>query len=281
MNYQEWRETYQLEKDLSAMSVAPILEENFVYILPGFDKDNKTVFSLVVRNLDFDKHPGLDYIRAIFYVFEKLVDDEHSGIEGITMIVDIYKMGWSNFNFDHLRNLADMLQKRFPLRIGRVFMCRQNKILQIAYSIFRPLIKKKQQERLIWVGDNVGILEQYLPQSLIPKDLGGELEFDHLAWIGHLIDEESEDVVLRAYNFQWPLGADVSTKYGGVFVDSVHQNSVATTIGLKRNDRIVKLNDIPINSVRDFEQFKSSSKMLFVFNIRRVVYDVWHQRLVE
>jgi len=279
LKYQEWRDTYHLEKNLNAQSVAHILEEHFLYIIPGLDKNGRTIFVLVVKRLDFDKHKGLEYIRTLFYIFEKLLDDDHSGINGVTLIVDCYKMGWNNFNYDHLRNLADMLQKRFPIRIGHVFMCRQNKILSIAYNIFRPIIKLKYQERLIWVGQDFDLIERNVDRPLIPQELGGTIEFDLNLWIGSLIDSESETVTLQIPRLEWPLGAEVVLKYGGIFVEKLRPNSLGEKVGLREGDRISHVNGVLIRSVHDFQQFKSDGTQEITMSIRRVVYDVWHHRI--
>lgn len=147
------------------------INETKVFAFYGFDAKNRAVLGLQCKNLDpqlitqihgvvYDCLAFFDYFYSTFQQTKK---------NGIVWVVDT-----EGFNYDHFKLVAfnrefQKLHAKLwcgtvPLTISKVWVCNESKLINSAWSIFKPLLTKKLVDRVQMVGKQT---------SVIVDDLGG------------------------------------------------------------------------------------------------------------
>ncbi|KAL4712922.1 hypothetical protein ACJJTC_011992 [Scirpophaga incertulas] len=73
------------------------------------------------------------------------------------------------------KRLLTFLQDAMPCRLKEVHVVRQPMAFNIVWNLFKPFIREKLRNRLIFHGSKMPSLHKYIPASHLPADFGGEL----------------------------------------------------------------------------------------------------------
>jgi len=283
--YQSWRTKYQLGERLSALEVREQLEENFVCFLPS-DKRGRSTLYLVGSHFDYTKYDPMKWVKAAYYVLEKLLDNENSQIHGITMIYNAHNQGFNNFSLAATKMLSSMFQGKMPVRLGMIAFVKEPKVFKIFWKMCQPFLSQSFKSRLYFYGNDFNLLKNNFSVPAIPTEFGGSYQPNFHKFISSLIESDSEHFILRGEvcpdNFSKSF--EIVERYGGqIFVNQISNcYSEARSIGLQVDDRILSINDVemPLKELRKI-QCSTLHKIHIKILISRVVFDVWGRRLVQ
>ncbi|KAJ3049060.1 hypothetical protein HK102_012566, partial [Quaeritorhiza haematococci] len=139
----------------------------------------------------------LEFVRAMWFVFERALEDEETQVHGVTVVVDAKGAGWRNCDTRLLNLLLDGVQNRIPLRLGALYLLRPPTVFKFAWSSLSPFINPKIHNRIHVLSSSspppspstdlpseiCDILNTYLGSHAVPKQLGGDLTFDDEKWV--------------------------------------------------------------------------------------------------
>eukprot|EP00619_Florenciella_sp_RCC1007_P014636 CAMPEP_0205927172 /NCGR_PEP_ID=MMETSP1325-20131115/22073_1 /ASSEMBLY_ACC=CAM_ASM_000708 /TAXON_ID=236786 /ORGANISM="Florenciella sp., Strain RCC1007" /LENGTH=99 /DNA_ID=CAMNT_0053296011 /DNA_START=168 /DNA_END=467 /DNA_ORIENTATION=+ len=92
-------------------------------------------------------------------------------------------MSRDNFNRNAVSGVLHSLQNLIPVRLGGVRLMNQPWFFSWLFGIVSVFMKAKLRERISVLGTNHAALAEWCEPGSIPATLGGELEWDHAAWI--------------------------------------------------------------------------------------------------
>lgn len=75
----------------------------------------------------------------------------------------------------------------FPMKTHAIHIIHQSWIFDIIYSMFKPLLNKKMQDRVYFHGDDMSSLHTHISPEYLPKKYGGiNEELPYYKWIDSL-----------------------------------------------------------------------------------------------
>ena len=60
---------------------------------------------------------------------------------------------------------------------------RLTRFFSFFFSIVSVFLKDKLRSRIVFLGTDHAALGRWIPAASVPRELGGELEWDHAAWL--------------------------------------------------------------------------------------------------
>ena len=102
------------------------LRSGVMTILPGHDKEGRSVLYFAPRLIDYKEITGNwssgtaewsvhEWVVAFYYLLERSMEDENTQLFGMTAIINLKDFGMKNFKTDAARQLLDMMQVASPL----------------------------------------------------------------------------------------------------------------------------------------------------------------------
>jgi CRAL/TRIO domain len=128
-------------------------------------------------------------VRAFWYFFHSLLEDEQVQKKGLICIN--YAGTLANRNRDpcFARMCVSSLTGCIPIRLSVFHGCHLPPIFRLAARFFMLLIGERMRKRVVahygQTQQVLAIMEQKygIPRSVLPTDMGGDLEMDIMAWL--------------------------------------------------------------------------------------------------
>ncbi|KAL1511141.1 hypothetical protein AB1Y20_005960 [Prymnesium parvum] len=181
---------------VSAAGVEAELRTGFNMLLPCVDVYGYTVYTQTMARLDLRlPHASMErYQKMGYYLLHRGLRRRVAQTHGVALLLD-----FAGFSFGHLlrrvrlsdlRRGIDMLQDCFPAHLECIYIAHAPSWLERLLSMIRNFLRKDTlKKKLIFLG-NEGLAAHFATERL-PKELGGELEFDWQAQVDEWLREEA------------------------------------------------------------------------------------------
>lgn len=209
----EFRKKYGADTILEDWTPPPVLEKYFVGgSLPGLDKSGHPIIVLALGNFDLkgimkscSREEIIKYkVLAMERTEQRM---KECGVDKVTFVADLH--GLSSYHlyrpslqlFSYFMQIEEM---HYPEFVNKGFLVRAPRIFPTIFALVKPFIDPNTREKLEVCGSNYKEkLKEYLPSSIIPEILGGELK-DHnkICWGGRVPKEmfkENDDSLQHQY----------------------------------------------------------------------------------
>ncbi|XP_050667267.1 tyrosine-protein phosphatase non-receptor type 9-like [Leptidea sinapis] len=90
---------------------------------------------------------------------------------------------YTNFDYDLSQKILTMLKGGYPAKLKKVLIVTAPLWFKAPFRILRLFVREKLRERVHTV--SAPQLGLHVPRASLPKQLGGQLEPDHAAWLEH------------------------------------------------------------------------------------------------
>jgi hypothetical protein len=155
-----------------------------------------------LRNYDMkDGRTPNDVCRMFFYNLDRVLEDPEAQLHGVTIVHDL--RGFDNTKNVHIeipKTLFRGIIGHFPIRIRAIYFLDAPWSFGAFFSVFSKLFfPAKVRERCHFVMDRSEIYND-IDQSMLIKDLGGDVEFDSSAWVEEQKEREINDTLFSMTN---------------------------------------------------------------------------------
>ncbi|XP_070533543.1 alpha-tocopherol transfer protein-like [Ptychodera flava] len=223
VHYYEVRRDYtDLFGTFKPLDYKYIFDAEMEMVCPGRDSDGRKV--IIARNSrwDVDRYDVAEGFRGSLMMMETILQEEETQINGVVLIADYEGYTMKHFTKSKpsiMKKMSDIYENALPLRIKAVHFVRQPEIFSKLYSIIKSFMSEKLTKRLYFHGEEYGSLHKYVPSSMLPADLGGQLpEFQNKEWRERLLASNEEFEINNKYGFPKAVGslgvADVGEEPG-------------------------------------------------------------------
>ncbi|XP_076336592.1 alpha-tocopherol transfer protein-like isoform X1 [Tachypleus tridentatus] len=194
--------------DIEDPGVVDLLSNGYVFPLPEKDRDGRVTVFGIAGIMDPRRHKPRDSYRAYVATFEALLDDEVVQRKGLSYIFDQADFQLSHFTIvgpkelQLLMSTGQVKSKVMPICHRRIHWLNMPKHLLFIYELFKKLLSKKIQERMV-VHWNLETLHSHFPRNMLPKEYGGEHSVKELAgrWVETL--RKKRDYLLSLDQMQY------------------------------------------------------------------------------
>ncbi|KAL7055581.1 hypothetical protein AAHC03_022711 [Spirometra sp. Aus1] len=166
-------------ENLRPSLVSHVFSNGIVAMLPDVTVEGHRILLFRPSLWQPDDWPSSDLLRANVIVVEDLLQNDHEAqVHGLVVLVSLSGFGWKHAcqlsNLDFARRAARLLQDTTPVRVKAVHMVNEPAMFSRVFSLLQPLLKPKQQRRIIFHGNSLKSLHAYLPPHLLPCNIGLE-----------------------------------------------------------------------------------------------------------
>lgn len=152
-----------------------IINDGIADCLPYTDKHGRPIY-LFRPNMNLDFYNYDDMAAFIQAGLVLSLSYPLPTIKGVSAIIDcniqssLVCFGMLNAYRKYLG-----LEKTVPLRIGRIDFINENSIAHCIYSIVRPFLPSKINERIAFHGSDLKSLHEVYSPDILPEELGGKM----------------------------------------------------------------------------------------------------------
>ncbi|XP_006821769.1 retinaldehyde-binding protein 1-like [Saccoglossus kowalevskii] len=194
-----------------------VFDAEMEMVCPGRDKEGRRV--VIARNSrwDPDRYEVADGFRGSLMMIEKLLEEEETQVNGMVFVADFEAFSMKHMTMvkpSMMKKMTDIYENALPLRIRAVHFVRQPALFQKLFNLVKGLLSSKLTSRLHFHGEEYGSLHQFIPSSMLPADLGGQLpEFSNKEWRDKLLASNEEFKENNKYGF--PLKNETMLRHSG------------------------------------------------------------------
>lgn len=176
---------YRRRNNLYNIKISDVMQEVggcMLQLVEGArDREGRVVLLVQPQNYTPAASPPLNVVRAVMYLLDKAQEDVEVQRKGFTVLVDGTGSKYSNFDPKMPRVLLDGIISRYPARIGYTIITNMPWFFRFVWAVIRPLLSEKLAQRFhIVTADK---LVEFIPPDRLLPTYGGNLHYDHRAWI--------------------------------------------------------------------------------------------------
>jgi tyrosine-protein phosphatase non-receptor type 9 len=139
---------------------------------------------------------GITAIQSLVLQLDAALSSEETQKNGVILLVDMGGSGLANLDRKLSQSILALLQEGYPARLKMIYIIDAPWWFRTAMAFILPFLKKKTRDR-IWISNRTEILRIFKSNSL-PKQLGGDLDHDHLKWLQKCTDHYQIQQAKRA-----------------------------------------------------------------------------------
>lgn len=178
-----------------------------------FNKCILRIFEFIFKKSQFifiekwkHKEVCLDEVFKGCVVFlEAATLEPETQVHGAVVIFDMEGLSlqqtWQ-FTPAFAKRIVDWLQDSVPLRIKGIHIVNQPKIFQIVFALFKPFLREKLRNRIIFHGTDMASLHKHMSPKCLPANYGGTSEVPRVSgtqWYDMLCQCDPEYNAINSY----------------------------------------------------------------------------------
>lgn len=171
-----------------------VLESEVIVAPEGFvDQAGNTVLVGRLRNNDMgDGRTPKDVCRMAIYIMDRILEDENTQINGVTVFHDLEGMSPKNMDPGIPKMLFSAIIGNLPLRIKGIYILNAPFFFSTFFKVLSLGFPSKLRQRIHFVKDKKDIP---IDQENFLVEHGGKREHDSKAWVQSQINRESKGVM--------------------------------------------------------------------------------------
>lgn len=154
------------------------------------------------------KEVSLDEVfKGCVLFLEAAMLEPETQVSGAVVIFDMdglsLQQTWQ-FTPQFAKRIVDWLQDAVPLRIKGIYIVNQPKIFQVVFALFKPFLREKLKNRIIFHGTDRASLHKCISPKCLPANYGGTLEMARVngdQWYDLLMKCEPEYQAINSYGY--------------------------------------------------------------------------------
>ncbi|XP_018345716.1 PREDICTED: alpha-tocopherol transfer protein-like isoform X4 [Trachymyrmex septentrionalis] len=176
-----------------------VFEQNILTVLPNRDQHDRRILIIELGKKWKHNKCSLDevYKGCVLYL-EAAMMEPSTQIAGAIVIFDMdgltLQQTWQ-FTPPFAKRIVDLLQEAMPLRVKNIHIINQPYVFNMVFALFKPFLKEKLKNRIIFHGTDRKSLHQYISPKCLPAQYGGTLEIKTIngpEWYSLLIQVDKE-----------------------------------------------------------------------------------------
>ncbi|XP_055870867.1 alpha-tocopherol transfer protein-like [Biomphalaria glabrata] len=227
--YTTRRDDQEVFSDLRPFCVRHVFESGYTTPLGVRDKQGAAIILEKPGKWDYGRFSELDLIKADCITIHKVIEDEITQVNGITLVID-----YKGFTLSHLahtspsfaRRLCRLWQDVFPARLRAVHIVNEPATYGNIFALFKPFLKQKLLDRIFFHGPRHEELLDHIDEQNLPEAYGGKMtDVSDTTWCDVILQydkqfEEDAKFGLLDMTVSSALDAD-SESLGGVAQSSL------------------------------------------------------------
>ncbi|XP_043288217.1 alpha-tocopherol transfer protein-like isoform X2 [Venturia canescens] len=186
-----------------------IFEQNILTVLPNRDQHGRRILIIELGKKWKHNKCSLDEVfKGCVLYLEAAMLEPTTQIAGAVVIFDMdglsIQQTWQ-FTPPFAKRIVDWLQDAVPLRIKNIHIINQPYVFNVVFSLFKPFLKPKLKERIIFHGTDRKSLHQYLSPKALPDCYGGTLQIPRVTgpqWLELLLMCDKEYDAINSYGYK-------------------------------------------------------------------------------
>lgn len=168
---------------------------------------NRTGFFLFTERWKH-KEVSLDEVFKGCVVFlEAAMLEPETQVHGAVVIFDMdglsLQQTWQ-FTPQFAKRIVDWLQDSVPMRIKGIYIINQPKIFNIVFALFKPFLREKLRNRIIFIGNDTKTLHKHISPKFLPPAYGGTSHLPRVngdQWYDLLLQCDREYKAINSYGY--------------------------------------------------------------------------------
>lgn len=154
------------------------------------------------------KEVTLDEVFKGCVVFlEAAMLEPETQVHGAVVIFDMdglsLQQTWQ-FTPQFAKRIVDWLQDSVPMRIKGIYIINQPKLFNIVFALFKPFLREKLRNRIIFMGSDMNSLHKYISPKFLPPAYGGVSTVPRVngdQWYDLLLQCDREYKAINSYGY--------------------------------------------------------------------------------
>lgn len=133
------------------------------------------------KNNSFRKGIHRNTLQGIVYQLDAALEDIITQRNGIVFIYNMSDSEYSNFDYELCQKILNLLKGAYPAKLKKVLIVSPPFWFRAPFHLLRLIVREKLRDR-VWLLSS-DQLKDHIPQSTIPKELGGAYDHNHQVWL--------------------------------------------------------------------------------------------------
>lgn len=194
--------------DLSPSREANIFKQNILAVFPNRDQLGRRILLLELGKSWKHKEVSLDevYKGCVLFLEAAMLEPE-TQVHGAVVIFDMDGLSMQQvwqFTPPFAKRIVDWLQDAVPLRIKGIYIINQPKIFNVVFALFKPFLREKLRNRIIFLGSDRESLYKHISQECLPHCYGGTVDAPRVQgeqWYELLLKCDNEYNAINRYGY--------------------------------------------------------------------------------
>ncbi|XP_053998790.1 alpha-tocopherol transfer protein-like isoform X2 [Hylaeus anthracinus] len=186
-----------------------IFDQNILTVLPTRDQHGRRILILELGKKWKHTKCTLDEVfKGCVLYLEAAILEPATQIAGAVVIFDMdglsLQQTWQ-FTPQFAKRIVDWLQDAVPLRVKNIHIVNQPYIFNMVFTLFKPFLREKLKNRIIFHGKDYKSLHEYLSPKCLPECYGGSLKFPRITgpqWLELLLKCDKEFDAINSYGYK-------------------------------------------------------------------------------
>ncbi|XP_072938486.1 tyrosine-protein phosphatase non-receptor type 9 [Epargyreus clarus] len=122
-------------------------------------------------------------LQGLVYQLDVALQSLETQRAGLVFIYDMTDSKYTNFDYELSQKILTMLKGGYPAKLKKVLIVTAPLWFKAPFRILRLFVREKLRERVHTV--SAPQLGAHVPRASLPRQLGGQLDPDHAAWLEH------------------------------------------------------------------------------------------------
>ncbi|KAK9878597.1 hypothetical protein WA026_022858 [Henosepilachna vigintioctopunctata] len=185
-----------------------IFNANILTVFPNRDQEGRRILVIELGTKWDTKKVTLDEVfKGCVLFLELAMLEQESQVCGAVVIFDMDGLSLSQttkFTPAFAKRIVDWLQESVPLRIKNIHIVNQPYIFKMVFALFKPFLKEKLRNRIIFHGTDRQSLHKYLDPEVLPECYGGTRTIPRVngdQWLQLLVKCDKEYAAINSYGY--------------------------------------------------------------------------------
>uniref|UniRef100_A0A146LF31 Alpha-tocopherol transfer protein-like n=4 Tax=Lygus hesperus TaxID=30085 RepID=A0A146LF31_LYGHE len=157
-----------------------VFTHDVISVFPKRDQLGRRILCLYLGKKWKHNKVSLDeiYKGAVLFMEAAMIEPE-TQICGASVIFDMDGLSLAQtmqFTPPFAKRIVDWLQDSVPLRVKAIHIINQPYIFNMVFALFKPFLREKLRNRIIFHGTDRKSLHKHLDPSCLPKEYGGTMD---------------------------------------------------------------------------------------------------------
>ncbi|XP_046401952.1 alpha-tocopherol transfer protein-like [Ischnura elegans] len=198
----------KIYKNLKPSTEKNIFENNILTVLPNRDQMGRRILVLELGKKWKPSKCTLDEVfKGCVLFLEAAMVEPKSQVGGCVVIFDMDSLSlqqvWQ-FTPPFAKRIVDWLQDSIPIRVKGIHIVNQPGIFNIVFQLFKPFLREKLKNRIIFHGSDRDSLHQHIDPKYLLDCYGGTLEVPRITgpeWLELLLKCDKEYDAINSYGY--------------------------------------------------------------------------------